>query len=448
MKKIDTSAHIGDSGIALIHQMVNKMGFVWYERKLDAGIDGEIELRDPSTGEVANRLILVQSKASERLFPGENDRTFHFQCKQPDVDYWMAAQDPVLLVCSHPHTGEAWWTHIQTWFADPARRASGRVDFDKRVQRFDANAASRLLNLADPHGHAHVPVAEHRDELLTTNLLQVTIPALLYSAPAKYSDARGVLAHQRTDDMADLRHDFILRGGKIYTWLPPEETALRDVVSGRTDVISTQEWTTDPDRQRWLVHLLNLALQRDVAPDCDWHSGRRIVYFRATKDLAVRSIRSANGRSHLVFHPKPKQHAPDEVGYCKHAALEWRFLVFDGEWYCALTPTYHYTRDGVRDSFYMSEYLTGIKQRERNSSVYGKVRLWASYLHGEDGVINPQETILDYGELVTYTADRAIDDEAWLFDPRAPQEANVGNGDKDEAIDDPTDEMALFEVEL
>lgn len=68
MKKIDNSAHIGDSGIALIHQMVNRMGFVWLQRNLDAGIDGEIELRDPATGEVANRLILVQSKASDRPF--------------------------------------------------------------------------------------------------------------------------------------------------------------------------------------------------------------------------------------------------------------------------------------------------------------------------------------------------------------------------------------------
>lgn len=59
MKKIDNSAHIGDSGIALIHQMINKVGLVWHERKLDAGIDGQIELCNPATGEVANKLILV-----------------------------------------------------------------------------------------------------------------------------------------------------------------------------------------------------------------------------------------------------------------------------------------------------------------------------------------------------------------------------------------------------
>jgi len=108
LKKIDASAQIGDGGIALIHQQVNKMGFVWHERKTDAGIDGEIELHNPVTGEVANRLILIQSKARDRRFSGENERSFHFICEPADVTYWMSAEDPVLLVCSHPQAGEAW----------------------------------------------------------------------------------------------------------------------------------------------------------------------------------------------------------------------------------------------------------------------------------------------------------------------------------------------------
>lgn len=175
MKKIDKSAHTGDGGIALIHMRVYEMGFVWHERKTDAGIDGEIELRNPVTGEVANRTLFVQSKGKgERRFPGENDTTFHFLCSDADVGYWMSAPVPVLLVCSHPETGEAWWMHVQGWFADPAHRASGRIDFDKDTQRFDRSAAHRLLNLADPHGDAHVPVAEDRPETLTSNLLRIS----------------------------------------------------------------------------------------------------------------------------------------------------------------------------------------------------------------------------------------------------------------------------------
>jgi hypothetical protein len=92
LKKIDASAQIGDGGIALIHQLVNKMGFTWHERKTDTGIDGEIELRNPVTGEVANRLILIQSKASDRRFPGENDRSFHFLCKLA-LPFFIAGQE-------------------------------------------------------------------------------------------------------------------------------------------------------------------------------------------------------------------------------------------------------------------------------------------------------------------------------------------------------------------
>ncbi|MER5531936.1 DUF4365 domain-containing protein [Streptomyces sp. NPDC002677] len=451
MKKIGKSSHIGDSGIALIHQMVNRMGFVWHERSgtLDAGVDGEIELRDPSTGEVANRLILVQSKASDRPFSGENERGFHFPCKQADVDYWMSAANPVLLVCSHPQTGEAWWVHVQSWFADPARRASGRVDFDKRTQRFDQDVADRLLTIADPHGRAHVPVADHRDEVLTTNLLPVTIPTLIYSARTTYANPKDVIARQRDSAETDVRRDFILRGGRIYSWLPLEETALRHVVSGPTDAVDTTEWTSDPARQRWLVQMLNYAVHRDVADDCAWHAERKIVYFRPTPDLKPRSIRGASGHKFLVFNPKFKKSAPDEISYCKHAGMEWQFLNVGEQWYCALIPTFHYTRDGVRDSLYLSSLLTGIKQLDRNPAVYGQTRMWATYLHGEEGVLDPRETILMYGELVTHTVDRAINDAEWLSDPRKTDIDEADDAREEIEFDGLSeDDWALFEVGL
>jgi hypothetical protein len=55
----------------------------------------------------------------------------------------MGAEEPVLLVCSHPEAGQAWWMHVQGRFSDPAHRASGRIDFDKSTHRFDANAAHK-----------------------------------------------------------------------------------------------------------------------------------------------------------------------------------------------------------------------------------------------------------------------------------------------------------------
>lgn len=448
MKKIDASAHIGDSGIALIHMLVNKMGFAWHERNLDAGIDGEIELRNPATGEVANRIILVQSKASERPFPGENERGFHYLCKDADVDYWMGAEVPVLLICSHPNTGEAWWMHVQSWFADPAHRASGRIDFDKNTQRFDATAAPRLLNLADPHGRAHTTVAAFKTETLTSNLLTIGVPDLIYRTPTHLRDTRDVYQRQRATG-GDMRYDFMLRDGHLYTWLPPQATALTDAVDGVTDALNTQDLadSTDPSQRRMLVQLLNHALRHDISADCDWHRGRKIVYFRATDDLQPRRIRSASGRARLVFNPKPKKNNPDEISYCQHAALEWQFLHTDDQWHCALVPTYHYTRDGHRDSYFLSSLLSGIKRLEHNKAVYLQTRMWATYLHGEDDVLDPRETVLTYGHLATFDADRSIDDTAWLADPRTPGPDARDAEDGDDTSGSDADELTLFEVE-
>ena len=449
MKKITYSSHTGDGAIALIHQRVYEMGFVWHERKTDAGIDGEIELRNPVTGEVANRVLFVQSKGrGGRRFSGENDTTFHFLCDDADVAYWMSAPVPVLLVCSHPETGEAWWMHVQEWFADPAHRASGRIDFDKNTQRFDKSAAHRLLNLADPHGDAHAPVAEERPETLTSNLLRVSIPKVIYHAPIDTQDPRDVFARQR-DLHPELlfAEDFILRNERIYTWRPPQQSALGKLITGPVKEMAASDWAgSDEVRQRWLVQLLNNALRADVAADCAWHNGRKIIFWRATPDLTARHIRSASGRTRQVFTPKHKKNDPTQVGYYLHAALEWQFLDIDGAWYCALVPTYHYTRDGYRDSLYLSEYLAGIKRLDRNPAVYHQTRMWAHYLHGDDDARDFRNTILTYGHLETFDADKGIDDKAWLSDPRKPADDEDALDDDTVALGEEEEELALFEV--
>lgn len=61
-------------------------------------------------------------------FRGETDRSFHYICKDSDVCYWLNADIPVLLVCSHPPNGQAWWMPLQPWFSDPAHRASRRIE--------------------------------------------------------------------------------------------------------------------------------------------------------------------------------------------------------------------------------------------------------------------------------------------------------------------------------
>jgi len=77
-KKIGKRDIIGDQGIALIHQIVSDMEFVWNDIHLEAGIDGIIEIRDPVTEEVTNNIIQVQSKATAGSFIVEDDKGFDY----------------------------------------------------------------------------------------------------------------------------------------------------------------------------------------------------------------------------------------------------------------------------------------------------------------------------------------------------------------------------------
>ncbi|WP_197996191.1 DUF4365 domain-containing protein [Gimesia panareensis] len=89
-KQIGMSEITGEKGIALIHRIVLQMGFAWNPTNMDAGIDGYIELRDSETGEVSNCILQVQSKAGDSYFLSENENSFVFQCKNRDLEYWLA----------------------------------------------------------------------------------------------------------------------------------------------------------------------------------------------------------------------------------------------------------------------------------------------------------------------------------------------------------------------
>ncbi|WP_167762172.1 DUF4365 domain-containing protein [Blastococcus sp. CT_GayMR20] len=419
-KRIDVSTHRGDAGVALIHLRTSQIGFVWHDRAVDAGIDGTIEIRDPSTGAMSNRHLLVQSKASARPFPGENDRSFHYTCEQRDIDYWMRAEAPVLLICSHPEREEAWWAHVQAWFSDPVRRASGRIDFDKATQRFDATAAPRLLSLADPHADARLVTAEQRPEVLLANLLPVTIPQTIYVSPTGASTPGEVYQAMRAEPAAATRLDWTLHDGRLFTFIDPTDTALSRAVTRTPEPIGMGEWGTDPVSERNLVRLLNRTLIHDVAGDCAYHAGRDLIYFSATPDLASRKIVGGTGQPRLVFHAKHSKRT-GKVSYYKHAALRWQFLHIDEEWLCALTPEAHYTRDGHADSRFIADLLAGLKRLDRNLAVLGHVRMWAAYLRDERTLLDQDTTrLLDFGPLLSFHSEVGIDDADWLTDHRTP----------------------------
>jgi len=419
-KKISDRAVLGDRGIALIHDRVLEMGFLWHQRGgLEAGIDGEIELRDPVTEEVLNRVILVQSKASGH-FDGEDEDSFHYYCGAADRDYWLQSNVPVLLICSHPETGQAWWVCIQDWFSSPERLESTRIDFDKRGDRFDRDAAGRLLELGGTGASRGYMPALSKTETLLSNLLPIErIPTRIYAAPT--SCRRTYEAWERMEEKESRASDFIIKDKHIYSFRDLDSSPLSVLCDGRITSFEASEWsgTGDRDLMNRFVQLLGATLRESFHRDLRWHPERHYLYVRATSDLRSRKFRSGSGkRTTTVFSPYLTKKDPRKVAYYRHSAFQRRFVRYGELWYMEILPTYHYTYDGARESHYAAEYLRKIKQRERNQAVASQVKMWARYLRGEETLLRRDLDLLGFGSLVSFEVNAGINDEAW----RKPEE--------------------------
>jgi hypothetical protein len=421
-KKVSKSVQIGATGTALIGLRVSAMGHVWHERHIDAGIDGMIELRDPATGEVSNCHLLVQSKAQDALFAGETHERFHYICDDRDLDYWMKATEPVLLICSHPKDERAWWVHVQSYFADPARRADRRIDFNKATMALAGDITDRLFAIADPHGRTHTPGPDRRTETLVSNLLPADLPPAIWSYETKLHGRRAVYEAQESSGLP-VRDDFVLWGGRILAWEQADTSGLSAAVTGSPTVRPIGELREfEEDGDRAVVQLLNNALRQDLKPDCDFHGKRHFLYFRASEDLSDRKWNTSGSNWRTVFKGYPKKSDPSTISYYRHSALSWQFIQIDGDWFCELVPDYFFTRDGHRESRYAADQLRGIKKIERNAAVLQETRLWASILRGREDLFDQTERILDFGALVTFKVDQGIDDAAWKQAEEGPDE--------------------------
>jgi Domain of unknown function (DUF4365) len=96
-KKAPDQIVTGESGVHLIARIVDEMRHIWHPAiGPDSGIDGQIELRDPSTGDVRNVRLGVQSKATTGQWDRETDKAFTYRPAPNDIAYWLSSNQPVL----------------------------------------------------------------------------------------------------------------------------------------------------------------------------------------------------------------------------------------------------------------------------------------------------------------------------------------------------------------
>lgn len=413
-KKISHNDIIGQRGINLIERIVLDMGFLWHPTNLEAGIDGIIEVRDPASGIVTNSIIQVQSKATENCFQGETDVAFDFKCSERDLEYWLNGNAPVILVRSRPDTNEAYWVDLKSYFADADRRSACMIHFHKTRDQFWVNARDALARLSVPRGSGVYLSALPKAERLVSNLLKVReLPSTIYRASTDLSGGAAVWEQlrQNTDEPPQ---EWVLHGGAIISFHDLRRDEWKRICKrSSAQPGDTSAWSASDVRssRQVFIRLLNRCLTAKLhAFDIDWSKTKECYFFLSGASLSERYIGQRR-----VFGSYMLKNDPSKIGYFRHCAFRGQFRRIDRDWYLEITPTYHFTRDGVRlDAFY-EERLSGIKRLEENAAVAGQLAMWAKVLKmgQQKDLFSSPYAFLKFGSLEDFEVEFGIFDKMW-----------------------------------
>jgi hypothetical protein len=404
--------------VNLIEAVALDMGFLWHPRgPFDPGIDGRIELRDVRSKEPLNRYIGVQSKGWAK-YTAEDAEGFEFLCDAGDIKYWTRSLEPVLLICAHPNTGEAWSVCVTDWFSDAERRAARRVVFNKDSDRFDASKAEELLRFA----FRSEPVVPHRPSAPPEELITNLVPILehgsrVWSARCKFDDHSQV--HERYEELGGPRaSDYLLKDGRLYSLRDPRSCPLRHLCYIEDlESVPAEAWSGSDDaklRHYW-VELLRRTLLHQVKHQLRWHRDRGLFYFPAPTPLEERSVEGPNGPRLVVKveYWLDKRSKEQCIGYIRHQAFRPGFQRVDGRWHLEIEPNYLFTRDGEREHHRAAEYLAGIKRLDKNLAVIGHLRMWEHVLTRPASLLDAEPPLLTFGTLATVEVPVGIDDALW-----------------------------------
>lgn len=412
-KRVQPAKKIERQGIALIGSVVADMGHFWNEPQNDFGTDGFIELVDPQAEKAANRIVLVQSKATSVAF---GERPVAFTCDEDDLRYWLHGNAPVILVRSHPSSQQAYWVSIKDYFQrNPEQRVTRRIVFDRDEDRFDKTAARALWDLGRPrHDGLHLGTPPVHESLVSNLLPVERFPETIYVSDTRARNHREARA-RLSKEAGRWPRSWIFWSGRIYSFTDPDGTALAAICDGPIASFPSANWaySEDEDERRRFVWLLKAALDEQMRPAL--RSNRDLTWVAATDDLPVSIAIPGTSNTRAIVNEYRKDDGT--LRYVRHLAFDTAFACYADQWYLEITPTYHFTRDGRQADLYAATHRSGIKRIERHADFRRNVDSLARVLRGDvdlGGLTpDPDYLLLEFGELESVRLDTsgAVDDE-------------------------------------
>ena len=429
-KRLSKSQITGQRGELLVGDRTLAIGFVLDIRnRLETGIDGLLELRDPVSGETQARWIGVQVKTTDSAAYSYEDATgFEYLLNPDDLAYWRRSSIPVIIVLVRLSDGSMYWKPVLGGDGTEPRR----LRFDKAADRYEPAAADRIAALSIERnrlGSYVPPMLAGESGHLT--MLRVRLPDEIYLATSLFRSRReAVQALLAADPGAPFA--WVIRNDRFLSFQDPRHSALCEVVdAGSVAAIETEAVALleSPDDEHLFIDLLRRTLSAQLELDLGYEPSSRALYFRARGEFRPRTYRYRGlvneSRAEVV---KVWRGRDGRGGSVRHHAFVPRFLRLGDEWYLTVNPTFVFTRDGYRPHWNAADLIAGKKKHEREGALRGQFVMWrhllveasprGDLLSADDG-LGP----LGFEALPALVLPRTVPESAWKRDD--PNAANL-----------------------
>jgi hypothetical protein len=434
MSKIITeSQRLGELGEAAARKRFLEIGFQFDGRsRIEAGIDGIAEVMD--RGRPLARMIAVQVKATESSkYTSETDDAFTYLLNSDDLEYWKPSNLPIIIVLYRQSDESFYWKEVQSGVGVGARK----LIFNKSTDKLNRDAVDRLAALTVPKtgfGYYVPPLGDGEEALI--NLLPVRLPPEMFVASTDFTPKKAIATLL---DGEDARFDWVIHGRSYWSFHDPRQAStsaivdLDQVESIDTSLLAEHE---DIQEQNNFAYLLRQALSHQERKDLRWHKDKRLFYFAseaANTDRYFAYKSSKNETEANVVNVVRDKDNPDRVAYVRHHAFIPRFERLLDEWFLVITPTYHFTTNGMIPHSYPDALLSGKKRMDNNASLRGQVIMWHRFLTAEPGAgdlfTEPEmrpERAISFGEPPGVQLPTRVPEDVWGASKPSGPDAEAG----------------------
>ena len=432
MKTVTDNQLNGELGETLVKAAVLRLGHVFEGRgRLETGIDGTIEFRDPATRRMTGKTVAVQVKTTVGgSYVRESEAAFEYLLRNADLEYWRGSNLPVVILLLRQADDSLFWKDVTAGASGEERRLA----FDKSIDRLDAASMDRMAMLAVERGRLGSFVPPMRTgEPAHLNLMRITMPDKIFVAESPFKSGRDAIS---TLLKAEGRHfDWVIRGRRFVSFRDPRKTPLESIVEPDTvEAVETSYVadSDDADDEVVMIELLRRTTDDQFSADLAYDREARAFHFRAPKplqpkDYRYRSLKEMTSATVVQLYPDRKK--KDCLNNVRHHAFVPRFERIGPDWYVSISPTFFYSEDGSRPHRFASTLLANKKRLDRNGSVRGQTFLWRYFLSSreqgaEQGAFlfefEPPKGTLGFVPLEPIPMETSVPEDAWVkTDPNA-----------------------------